>query len=291
MLYELKLNQYILKQPLYKSRIINQVINEKDKDPYKQFYPYVNINHSLLTPYHYLKNKKNKSIYYFIIIELLNKYSITNPSILFSNSHLYITCLYEMFSNIEFITKNKLCPYKKSIIYNYSQFIKTYKNVHETIIVHYEDYKTFIINLFIVLFIQKDKGTLIFNIPSTEGERHLNILHFLMYYYNVKIIKPFATNVYTNERYIICTNYNKNINPIFIKYIEYNINAMQSIEMPYLQSNKMSYYYLKIIIQENTIWTTYVLNILSKFLINNDIEYTDEQNKIAIEKWYSDNIT
>ena len=287
MLYELELNQYILKNHLYKSRIINHVNNEKHKDLYKQFYPYMNKNHFLLSPYHYLTNINNKSIYYFIIIEILNKYNINKPSILFSDSHLYITSLYEMFPNIEFITKNKLCPYKKSIIYNYSQFIKSYKNVHETIIVHYEDYKTFIINLFIVLLIQKDKGTLIFNISSTHSKIHLNILHFLMYYYNVKIIKPFATNVYSDERYIICTNYNKNINPIFIKYIEHNVNTIQSIKVPYLQCNNMPYYYLKLIIQENTIWSTNVLNILSKFLINSDIKYTDEQNKIAIKKWYN----
>ena len=291
MLYELELNQQILKQNQYKSRIISNASNEKYNDPYKLFYPHMNKNKFLLEPYYYLKNINNKPIYYYIINEIINKYSINNPSILFSNLQLYITCLYEMVPNIEFITKNKLCPYKKRIIYNYSLFIKTYKKVHETIIVHYEDYKTFIINLFVVLFIQKDKGTLIFNIPSTHSVEHLNIIHFLMYYYNIKIIKPFATNVYSDERYIICTNYNKKLNPAFIKYIEYNINAMLSIKMPYLLCNDMPYYYLKLIIQENTIWSTYILNILSNFLINIDIKYTDKQNKIAIDNWYSDNIT
>ena len=291
MLYELELNQQILKQNQYKSRIISNASNEKYNDPYKLFYPHMNKNKFLLEPYYYLKNINNKPIYYYIINEIINKYSINNPSILFSNLQLYITCLYEMVPNIEFITKNKLCPYKKRIIYNYSLFIKTYKKVHETIIVHYEDYKTFIINLFVVLFIQKDKGTLIFNIPSTDSVEHLNIIHFLMYYYNVKIIKPFATNMCTSERYVICTNYNKNINPVFINYIEYNINTIQCIKNPYLQSNDMPYYYLKLIIQENTIWSTYILNILSKYLINTDIKYTDEQNKIVIENWYYDNIT
>ena len=288
MLYELNLNPSVLKKTYYKTKIINVNSYSKFKDCYKQFYSHINKNYFLLEPYYYLKNISDNSIYYFIITEIINKYDIVNPGLLFSNSQMYISCLYKMFPNIEFITKNKLCPYKKNIIYNYSRFIKTYKHTHDTIIVHFEEYKSFLINLFITLLLQKENGTLIFNIPSLNGSQYLNIIHFLMYYYKLKIIKPFATRVHTNERYVICMDYNKKNNNEFLKFIEHNIEIVQNNKMPFLQINDMPYYYLKLIIQENTIWNTYVLNILSKFLVNDDIDNVNEQNKIEISKWYNE---
>lgn len=288
MIYDLELNKNILKHTIYKTNVINKEIDNNNIDYYISFRPYINEHKYLFEPYYYLKNIINKPIYYFIIIEIINKYNINNPTMLFSNSQEYIKCMYEMYSDIEFITKNKLCPYKKRIIYNYTHFIYTYKNNHNTIIIHYDDYKQFIINLFVSLFIQNDNGTLIFNIPSTSTESHLNILHFLMYYYNVRIIKPFATNIYTDERYVICTNYKRYVNKRFLEYGEYIFNMIDKCKLPYLHINEIPYFYLKQIVQENTIWATYILNTLSKYLLDNNKEYANEQNKIAVSKWYSD---
>tara|TARA_Y100000741_G_scaffold207720_1_gene158096 strand:- start:1388 stop:1978 length:591 start_codon:yes stop_codon:yes gene_type:complete len=196
-----------------------------------------------------------------------------------------------MYSNVEFITKNKLCPYKKQIIYNYSHFINTCNTFHDTIIIHYDNYSDFINNLFVSLFTQKNSGTLIFNIPSTDTEVNLNILHFLMYYYNIRIIKPFATCIYTNERYVICTNYKRCVNKKFLKYCEHMFNNIEKCKSPYLYINEMPYIYSKLLRQENTIWVTHILNILSKYIIDNNKANVDEQNKIAVNKWYSNIIT
>jgi len=290
MLYDLELNKNILKQHIYKSNIINKVIDNNTIDYYKIFRPYINEHAYLFEPYHYLKKIINKPIYYFIIIEIINKYNINKPTILFSNSQQYINSIYEMYSNIEFITKNKLCPYKKRIIYNYSHFINTYKNMHDTIIIHYDDYKQFITNIFVSLFIQKNNGTLIFNIPSTNTDTHLNILHFLMYYYNIRIIKPFATNIYTDERYVICTNYKRYVNKQFLEYGECIFNMIGKCKQPYLYINELPYFYLKLILQENTIWVTHVINDLSKYLLDTNKEYANEQNIKSVYKWYA-NIT
>lgn len=291
MIYDLELNKNILKQTIYKSNITNEIthINDSDNiiDHYKGFRPHINKYKYLFEPYHYLKNIIDKPIYYFIILEIINKYKIDFPTVLFSNSQQYIKCMYEMYSEIEFITKNKLCPYKKRIIYNYSHFIYTYKKIHNTIMIHYDEYKQFITDIFVSLFIQNDKGTLIFNIPSVNTVRHLNILHFLMHYYNVRIIKPFATNIYTDERYVICTNYKRFVNKHFLEYGEYIFDSINKCKVPYLNINEIPYYFLKQIVQENTIWVTHILNTLSRYLLDTNYESVNEQNKISVQKWYS----
>ena len=220
----------------------------------------------------------------------MNKYNIAAPTVLFSNSRVYVQCIYEMYTNVEIITKNKMCPYKKRIIYNYAYFINTYTHLHDTIIVDFDDYNNFITNIFVSLFIQKNNGTLIFNIPSTEPDIYLNILHFLMYYYKIKIIKPFATCIYTNERYVICTNYKGNVNSDFLKYGTHVVNTIKNCDTPYLYINEMPYLYSVLIVQEDTIWVTHILNTLSKYILDNNKHQIHEQNKLAVYKWYSDMI-
>jgi hypothetical protein len=290
MQYQIKLNQKKI-NPNINISVINYRSDYTKKKPnvYNQFFPYIQSNIFLLEPYSYLKDINNKSISYFIIIEIINKYNIKNPSMMFSNSLIYITSLNEMFQNIDLITQNKLCSYKKYIIHDYNGFIDNYKKRHATIIIHYDNYKTFLINIFIALIIQNNKGTLIFNIPTTGSDFFLNIIYFLMSYYTITMVKPFATVMHSNERYVICKNYNKDTTPTFLKYIKKNIDIINTLKHPYLHVNK-PYYYLKLIEEEDTIWQTYILNILSKILINNDIKYTNEQNKIIIKRWYCENI-
>jgi hypothetical protein len=287
MLYEFELNKQKFKNVGYKGNIINKVTNNIIIDHYKPFRQHISKYKYLLHPYHYLKKIKNQPIHYFIINEIMNKYKFPPPTSLFSNSQLYMKCIYEMNSNVEIITKNKLCPYNKLIIYNYSNFINTYKNLHDTIIIDYEEYDTFITNLLVSLFIQKNDGTLIFNIPSIQADIYLNILHFLMQYYNIKIIKPFATSIYTNERYVICTNYKTYVNSDFLKYGTNIFNIIKHCKSPYLNISEIPYIYLNLIVQEETIWATQTLNTLTKYILECNKDHIDEKNKIAVNKWYT----
>ena len=93
------------------------------------------------------------------------------------------------------------------------------RNKYNTIIIHYEDYKSFIIQILVSLLLQNQNGTLIINIPSNTSNTFLSLINFLMKFYKITIIKPFATRIYTSERYLICENYKNNITNDFIKYI------------------------------------------------------------------------
>jgi hypothetical protein len=295
MLYELILNNEYNNQHIdYSDNIILHVKQKNiiNQDFYDILYHIINSiknNFHMLTPYYYLNKIKHNPIYFFIFKEIIDKFSLSNNCLLFSNSIENIESIKNIFNTIKICTKNKLCSHNKYIIHNYYKFIEAEgKNKYNTIIIHYEDYKSFIIQILVSLLLQNQNGTLIINIPSNTSNTFLSLINFLMKFYKITIIKPFATRIYTSERYLICENYKNNITNDFIKYINKCLHTIIETKTIFLINNDdMKYYYLKKIIHDNSIWGTYVLNLLNKNILDDDIEYSNNENKKIIEKWLS----
>jgi hypothetical protein len=293
MLFELKLNEYyntnidftttsiIIKSPK------KQIINKEYNNNIQLFETYIKQNSFLLDPYYYLKSYK-QPIYYFIFKEIINKYNLNKSFALFSNLQTNINCIEKIFPDLTIYTNNKLCSHKKTIIHNYNIFIKSVTSItkYNTIIIHYDNYKKCIMHILISLILLKQGGTLIINLPNITYEENLTIINFLMNFYNISIIKPFVTPIYSEERYIICENYKHHDTSHFFNYISCNINKILNIKTFFLISDTtIPYYFLKKIIQDNSIWSTYILNTLCTFMIDNDLKKSDKQNKIIADKW------
>jgi hypothetical protein len=299
MLYELKLNNICNDDN--NDYLKNNTIVKTNKDHIinRDFYDRLlsisnalkesNHNINILNPYHYLNRILKKPIYFFIFKEIFNKFSLKiDNCALFSNSINNIECITEIVKDIKVCTKNKLYSSTKSIIHNYDSFINREKhNYYSTIIVNYEDYNSFIKCVLSALVIQKQNGTLILNVPSVTTNIIISLTHFIMRFYSVTIIKPFATHIYSTERYIICEKY-KNVDNkeffIFVKNCLNKINEHNYDEF-IINNSKIEYFYLKQIIHDNSIWGTYVLNILNKFLMDDHLEVSHKENYNTVTKW------
>ena len=291
MIYDLKLNDnYNTNIDFTKTSIITkqhrqQIINKEYKKNIDIFENHINHNSFLLDPFYYLKSH-NQPIYYFIFKEIINKYNIKISYALFSNLQNNIDSIKILFPTVAIYTNNKLCPYDKTIIHN--DFIKSIASItkYNTIIIHYDNYKKCIIHILMSLLLLNQGGTLILNLPNITHEENLTILNYLMNFYKISIIKPFVTQIYSEERYIICEKYNSIYNRHFLNYVTCNINKISTINTFFLISDTtIPYYFLKKIIQENSIWSTCVLNTLCTFMNDKDTYISDTLNKRIINKW------
>ena len=67
------------------------------------------------------------------------------------------------------------------------------------------------------------------------------------------------------------------LKPYWNDYNEFIINIENIREI--------EYFYLKQIIHDNSIWGTYVLNVLNKFLVDENVENSHNENHNTVVKW------
>ena len=305
MLYELKLNNDsnnefvdllnrvdIIK--ISKKNVINQDFYDKLTaiSHYLNDRTINNHNINILNPYYYLNKIIKKPIYFFIFKEMFNKFSFNiEHSLLFSNSINNINSIIDVIPNIKICTKNKFYNSTKIIFHDYNNFINKEKhNYYNTIIINYEDYNVFIRYILLALVVQKEKGTLILNVPSVTTNIIISLINLIMKFYNITIIKPFASYIHSTERYIICENYKNSNNENTFNFVKNCLNKINEKNYNEFIINienirEIEYFYLKQIIHDNSIWGTYVLNILNKFLIDENLENSHNENHNTVVKW------
>lgn len=302
MLYELNLNNKYNDECIYYFTNVNiiKTINQNiiNEDFYDKLLSISNLlndsvdkyNMNILNPYYYLKKITMKPIYFFIFKEICSKFSLElNNSLVFSNSIENINGINKIINNIKVCTKNKLySSSKKRVIHNYSSFMNNEKNnCYNTIIVNYDDYNSFIKCILISLVVQRQNGTLIINVPSVTTNIILSLINFIMKFYNITIIKPFATPLHSTERYIICEKYKTKDNKIILSFVRKCLDKINQYNYDefIINNSKIDYFYLKQIIHDNSIWGTYVLNVLNKFLVDDNIVNSHKENYSTVSKW------
>lgn len=278
MLYECNIeSQYSLHYPILKDVVNREIIN----NDFTYFFNTLSfkINKALLDPYNYIINK-DKSIDYYIYGEIINKYNInvSTKSCIFTNNVIFLKNISLLLDLPVLFTKNKLLFSKnKVLIHDYKQFFNDKALIMNTIIIQFQNFKDLFINILLAINKQKQDSKLIFNIPSTTSLCFLNLINFVLKYYNITVMKPQFTPIYDDTKYLICTktSNNKDTYNLFI-------SAMKATNYFIIENNRMSLYVSNKLAKENMIWKCYFLNKISQ--ANNNNTLIKKYNQIFITK-------
>jgi hypothetical protein len=237
----------------------------------------LNINYvnKQLSPYFYCDN--NYSFIRCFFIEIKNKYSIIS---IFSNNYNTVKELEQDFKISLLITNNKLCDYKKQYTIN-NNCIKLDCNILETVLIYDYSFKDLFKNILLIIPRQKFKNILIITLPSLECECYLNLLFFILQYYDIEIYKPFITPLYDTRRILICKR-----NNLTCDNIEY-IKMIHKTKYKYFVFNNLGYNLLiyKKIVRNNLCFYSRLLDVFQKY--NNNNNYS--QNKEYVTTWLLNN--
>ena len=245
---------------------------------------------------------KIPSFYDFIeIIQLYNlfntnahDYNILIVSKNFFNSYELIDILHNFQKNVNI---NIFDDYKKCWL-NEDINIIFYELDHEK----YKDVNTYIfgiINAVILIFQQQSNGgSAIIKIHHIIYKPILDLIYLLTSMYeNVFIVKPYTSNILTNEKYIVCKGYIFNVNKKDL--YNYYYSSLKNIHLPPGQNilsileNTIPYYFITqlnniniVIVQNQLQIITNIINILKNKHNEDKLEMIRKINIQKSIKWY-----
>ena len=207
-LYNLKTSY---KKILSFDNLINNMINQNNRvniyDRYLNLYNKSNINKLLIK--YYFHNFTNHKYDYYILYEILNKFNILhNDFILINDNNSYIESLNKYFNN-------------KIKYHNYNN-INDIKNINkETIIYNSIDIN---IDYEILLYLINNKCNGIIKIQyPLNNEKIIIMIGLIRKFYKESYIYKSKINYHYNEFYLICKDFNNDIN---IQINDYNIDLI-----------------------------------------------------------------
>lgn len=245
---------------------------------------------------------KTHSFYDFIeIIQLYNIFNIPvhDYNILIVSKHF--------FNSYELI--DVLHKFQKNVNINiFDDYKKCWSNENINIIFYeldndkYKDVNTYIfgiINALILIFQQQSNGgTAIIKIHNIIYKPIIDLIYLLTSMYeNVFIVKPYTSNILTNEKYIVCKGYIYNLNKKDLYNYYYsslkNIHLTPGQNIHSILENAIPYYFITqlnniniVIVQNQLLTITNIINILKNKQNEDKLEIIRKINIQKSIKWY-----
>jgi hypothetical protein len=253
-------NNNIINDSYVSNCIFNYITSlQEEINNYKISREELNKLEEIINPYNSLLNKeliflkKVNSIDFFIYIEIIK---ITNLFDIYEKKSIHIYCVNpNIIESFIFINKYNNIFFK-------TDNILSIKNKEKVDILCFDvcsnDIKNYIVNflsiLCKILLFQANNGSCIIKINDIYYKPILDIIYiFTCFYEKIYIIKPNSSNVFSNEKYLICkgmrnvdrNNIYKFINNIYLKIIIEKIQitnnnfSLINIDLPYYFINKI----------------------------------------------------
>jgi len=103
-----------------------------------------------------------------------------------------------------------------------------------------KDIEDFVDILKLIIVYQKNKGDIIIKLENTYENKYINMIYILSILYNkITILKPNSGNIFKFERYIVCKNFNKNMNVYKIIQDIETYNSISVSNIPLFFLNKL----------------------------------------------------
>jgi len=188
---------------------------------YKIINPYEFVHFKVPNSKFSVSKIKAESHFFYILMELINSFNILDSFLnvnivsLHCGSHndSTIECMnifrennndvnYLMDNDINLLEFNNI-EYNNSIDFLYFEIDSSLENQTNKYIIN------FLLIFFNILNYQKHKGSCIIKINSIVHKPILDIIYLLTSFYDKNyIIKPVVSNIFSNERFIVCKNFN-----------------------------------------------------------------------------------
>jgi hypothetical protein len=213
---------------------------------------FLEVDKGLYETYNYLVIKK-KEIDYYIFYDIITNFFPRDK-----NMTLYITEKMNLINDI-----------LNSLRLNINTSDK--KSLHDIILIN--SVKKIELTTIRKLLLLKRGGTLIFKINSL-CEEILNFIYYLSSMFNISIYKPKITNIFSTERFIICSNYRQ---VYTIQELEKHISLLKKYDK--INYKKMPYFMIKRILYNKTLYEC----LISKVLVYTRCEAIHFMKEIAYD--------